>query len=142
TATFEQIFHTLSVTSGPNGSVAKNPDLSQYAEGSTVQLTATPDPGFMFAGWSGDATGNTNPLTVTMDADKSITGTFGYHLDVSVTGSGAVAKSPDQNDFAPGTIVQLTATPVTGWHFVSWGGAASGTASPTTVTMDAAKSVS
>jgi uncharacterized repeat protein (TIGR02543 family) len=38
-----------------------------------VVLTATPATNWFFAGWSGDATGSTNPLPVTMDANKTIT---------------------------------------------------------------------
>jgi len=63
--------HTLTVNSA-NGTVAKNPDQTDFAPGSTVILTATPDRGYLFTGWSGDATGTDNPLTVTMDGDKSI----------------------------------------------------------------------
>ncbi|MFN3480893.1 MAG: DUF1566 domain-containing protein, partial [Thermodesulfovibrionales bacterium] len=49
----------------------------QYASGTTVTLTATPDSGSTFAGWSGDCTdiGN-NQAQVTMDANKSCTATF------------------------------------------------------------------
>lgn len=42
----------------------------------TAILTATPNPGYLFAGWTGDATGVVNPLSVLMDVDKSITATF------------------------------------------------------------------
>jgi hypothetical protein len=41
-----------------------------------VELTAVPDAGAGFTGWSGDATGGDNPLTIVMDADKTITATF------------------------------------------------------------------
>jgi uncharacterized repeat protein (TIGR02543 family) len=67
--------YTLNVTA-TNGSVVKNPDLANYNSGVTVDLTASGDPGYAFDSWSGDATGNTNPLTVTMDANKNITANF------------------------------------------------------------------
>ena len=41
-----------------------------------MQLTAVPASGYVFSGWGGDASGTTNPLTVTMNANKSITATF------------------------------------------------------------------
>src|SRR4029079_13152492 len=107
-------------------------------------LTATPAVGWHFVGWSGDASGSTNPLDVTMDADKNITATFAintYTLAVGTTGSGAVGKSPDQPDYDYGTLVTLTATPATGWHFVNWSGDASGSTNPLGVTMDANKSI-
>jgi uncharacterized repeat protein (TIGR02543 family) len=47
-----------------------------YLPGSTVSVTATPAPGYLFTGWTGDATGTDNPLSVIMDADKAIGATF------------------------------------------------------------------
>jgi uncharacterized repeat protein (TIGR02543 family) len=66
---------TLNVTA-TNGSVVKNPNQATYNSGSTVVLTATPNTGYVFSSWSGDATGSTNPLTVTMNANKNITANF------------------------------------------------------------------
>jgi uncharacterized repeat protein (TIGR02543 family) len=47
-----------------------------YAAGSALQLAATAQSGYQFAGWSGSATGSANPLNVTMDAPKTITANF------------------------------------------------------------------
>ena len=44
--------------------------------GDTVELTAVPEAGFSFTGWTGDASGTTNPLSVLMDATKTIGATF------------------------------------------------------------------
>jgi hypothetical protein len=41
-----------------------------------VTVTATPDAGWSFGSWSGELSGTTNPETITMDGDKSITATF------------------------------------------------------------------
>jgi uncharacterized repeat protein (TIGR02543 family) len=74
-ANFTAITFTLTVTA-VNGTVVKNPNQATYNSGSTVQLTATPNPGYTFASWSVDAIGSTNPLTVTMNANKNITANF------------------------------------------------------------------
>ena len=66
----------LSVTTSGSGTVGKNPDQATYASGSNVVLTAAAAAGFQFAGWSGSATGTSNPLTVLMNDNKSITATF------------------------------------------------------------------
>jgi uncharacterized repeat protein (TIGR02543 family) len=76
TAKFEITAFTLNINIVGNGSVAKNPDQLKYDSNSTVQLTATPAPGNTFTGWSVDASGTTNPLTVTMDGNKNITANF------------------------------------------------------------------
>src|SRR5206468_1005251 len=68
--------HTLTVIASGRGTVAKSPDQGSYDHGASVQLTATPDSGFAFSGWSGDASGTDNPLTLVMDANKSVTATF------------------------------------------------------------------
>jgi uncharacterized repeat protein (TIGR02543 family) len=67
---------SLSVIPGTGGSVSKDPDQSSYVPSSSVLLTAIPDAGFAFVGWSGDATGSVNPITILMDTNKSITASF------------------------------------------------------------------
>jgi uncharacterized repeat protein (TIGR02543 family) len=59
-----------------NGTVLKNPNLVSYASGASVQLTATPNSGFKFTSWSGDASGTVSQLTVIMNSDKNITANF------------------------------------------------------------------
>ena len=47
-----------------------------YKAGSIVAVTAKPDSGSNFTGWSGDATGTTKKVKVTMNADKNVNATF------------------------------------------------------------------
>ncbi|MCI0540375.1 MAG: SBBP repeat-containing protein [Verrucomicrobiales bacterium] len=62
--------------SAVNGSVARDPSLGSYAAASQVTITPTPNAGYYFSGWSGDVSGNANPLIVTMDGNRSITANF------------------------------------------------------------------
>jgi len=64
-----------------------------------------------------------------------------YTLTVEKVGQGLVTVSPTGGEYVAGTVVTLTATPATGWHFSGWSGACSGTG-PCTITMDADKTVS
>ena len=65
--------YALTVTSTGSGSVALNPPTGPYNSGTTVQLTATAAPGWTFAGWGGDLSGNTNPASILMDGNKTVT---------------------------------------------------------------------
>ena len=56
-----------------NGSITGQ---GNYDLGTPAIITATPVPGYRFTGWTGDATGNENPLTVTMSSDKSVGANF------------------------------------------------------------------
>jgi hypothetical protein len=67
---------TLSSSPATGGSIALDPPGGSYAQGTVVTLTATPDVGYLFAGWGGDLTGSANPTTLTLDADKSVTASF------------------------------------------------------------------
>lgn len=58
------------------GSLTLNPDTTTLSKNALVSLTATPGTGYYFGGWSGDLDGTTNPATVTMDNNKSITANF------------------------------------------------------------------
>jgi probable HAF family extracellular repeat protein len=64
-----------------------------------------------------------------------------YTLTVTISGQGTVQRAPSTATYAPGTNVALTGKPAAGWHFVRWGGAASGSKASVQVTMDANKSV-
>lgn len=58
------------------GSVSRSPDLPSYPLASTVVLTPVPANGYAFVGWSGQASGIANPLSLTMDSHKTITARF------------------------------------------------------------------
>jgi len=142
TAAFTVKTYTLT-TSATNGSVVRSPESATYAHGSTVSVQAVAAEGYHFTGWSGAVTGSSNPVSLVMDASKSVTAAFAanaYTLSISAA-NGAVTASPSQATYTHGEVVTLTATPSTGYSFSSWSGDASGTAGSTTVTMDGDKSV-
>jgi uncharacterized repeat protein (TIGR02543 family) len=60
-------------TSVTNGSVTLSPPGGVYTSGTLVTVTAIPDSGYAFASWSGDLTGSANPMTITINGNKSIT---------------------------------------------------------------------
>jgi hypothetical protein len=65
-----------SVTSAPSGISCGTTCSHAYAYGTSVTLTATPDAGSRFAGWSGGGCSGTGTCTVTTDADTTVTATF------------------------------------------------------------------
>jgi hypothetical protein len=70
--------HGISISVQPPGSgtVTRSPSQECYAEGSSVTLTAVPGPGISFTGWSGDASGNSNPMTIVVNGSKTIFANF------------------------------------------------------------------
>ncbi|MBN1675655.1 MAG: chitobiase/beta-hexosaminidase C-terminal domain-containing protein, partial [Kiritimatiellae bacterium] len=75
TATEADDDYTLTI-SASNGTVSKNPSSTYYDNGTSVQLTATPNAGYTFTGWSGALSGTANPASLTMNANKSVTANF------------------------------------------------------------------
>lgn len=63
----------LSATAGPGGSVDGK---GEFDTGATAVLSASPEEGFLFSHWSGDAVGSENPLELTMDIDKEVHANF------------------------------------------------------------------
>jgi len=146
---------TGTVASSPPGIACGASCSADFASGTAVSLTATPDPGSTFAGWSGACSG-TGACSVTMDAAKSVSanftaspGLFTLTVAKSGAGTGTVTSTPSgiscgttcSASFASGAVVSLTASPDSGSTFAGWSGACSGTGA-CSVTMDAAKSVS
>ena len=67
---------TLDVIVSGSGSVAKSPDQTFYSYNNAISLTATASDGWVFAGWSGDFSGFSNPNDLVLDSNKTITATF------------------------------------------------------------------
>ncbi len=77
TATFTANATTFTLTTAASptagGAVSGG---GSYASGASATVTATANSGYTFTGWSGAATGTTNPISITMDANKSVTANF------------------------------------------------------------------
>lgn len=143
TATFTvQVLRTLTVTKSGSGSgtVTSNPSgidcgsdcNQQYNNNTQVTLTATPNSGSTFAGWSGNS--DCSDGVVTMNANKSCTATFSPSFTLTVskagTGAGTVTSSPTgincgadcSEPYSNNTQVTLTAAPDSGSTFSGWSG--------------------
>ena len=68
--------YTLTTIVSPSGAGSVSPSGGEYESGEQVQLTASPDSGYIFDYWSGSASGTTTTITITMDSDKSVTANF------------------------------------------------------------------
>jgi len=137
TAIFIPDEYTLEVTTEGSGAVSR--DLpGPYNYGDVVTLTAIPDTGWVFAGWSGDVTGTDNPLTLTISGDMNVTATFippEYELTILLYGNGVVDANPDKPVYAYGEVVELTAVADPGWYFTGWSGDLTGKENPISLTI-------
>ena len=59
-----------------NGRVASAPGGNTFTLGQTISLLAVPDADQVFLDWSGDASSQTNPISLLMDASKVVTARF------------------------------------------------------------------
>lgn len=77
--------YTLNITVSGSGTTDPAAGAHDYAAGTRVSVAATPAAA-TFTGWSGAATGTENPVTVTMDTDKTLTANFADDDDGSDDG--------------------------------------------------------
>jgi hypothetical protein len=134
------------VTLTPPGSTYDDDTQVAYDVGTQVTLLATPAAGSQFNGWSGAVSGTQNPVTVTMNGDRTVFVQFTripYTLTISKDGdgSGTWTKEPNKTIYYYGEEVTLTATPATGSQFDGWSGDVTSTDNPVVVTMDGNKVV-
>lgn len=111
-----------------------------FNSGSSLTLTAVPQAGNVFTGWTGSVCAGTAACTFTVTANETIGANFAPLYTVTVglagTGTGTVTSAPAgincgvtcSSSFQSGTVVTLAATPAAGSVFTGWGGACSGNA--------------
>lgn len=144
--------YTLNVSAEVGGTVSGG---GTYQAGVNAQATAKPGADYDFAGWTGDASGNDNPITVYMDRDKSLTATFRQKpvvnkrtLTVNIVGESwgytnlyGGGSSQHDHQYNKGEVVTVNAFPYGHGEFVGWTGDVTESASSIQITMDADKSV-
>jgi preprotein translocase subunit YajC len=123
---------TISSTAGGYVSTPGEGTFTRDA-GTVVSLEASPYTGYQFVNWTGSvgtiANVNVESTTITMNGNYSITANFEvippvqYSLTISSTAGGSVT-TPGEGTFTrnAGTVVNLVATPASGYKFVNWTG--------------------
>jgi len=145
--TEDPILYTLTTSSNPPEGGTLTPETSQFEEGETVLLKATPSEEYTFFNWVG-ATGSATSTSIVMDSDKTVTAIFikkRYALNISIEGEGnieeKIIKAGVSTDYNSGTIVELTANPESEWVFVEWKGDLTSSENPKQITIDGPKEI-
>jgi Raf kinase inhibitor-like YbhB/YbcL family protein len=154
------IQYELTTSVEPAGSGTVSPG-GIYDEGSIIRVTATPEEGYVFDRWSGDASGSSTEQTILLNANKNVIAHFElvepeeeeppeeiviepvyYTLTVKSIPSYGGSVTPSEGKFKEGTTVNLIATPQPGYSVRIWGGDVAGSVSNSvSVTMNEDKEV-
>ena len=141
------VVYQLNVTVDPAEAGSVTPATREVTEGRKVEISASPNEGWVFESWQGDHTGSENPVSITMNSDKDILAKFvkkEYALTVTIEGEGTVTERVVNNkaaDFPHGTTVELTANPAAGWVFSHWDGDVNAESNPVQIVIDSEKEV-
>ena len=100
-----------------------------YGEGTPVDLVASPDNGYRFVEWDGDvgtiADVDAASTNITMNGEYYITANFVALLDLTIySTAGGSVTTPGEGTitYDEGTVVDLVATPDSGYRFDEWNG--------------------
>ena len=148
--TFGEILFEVSTQPNNPGWGSTSGD-DKVAHGSTVEITATPNYGYKFVGWSDGVTDNPRTVTVT-DAQQYVAifekDQFGINLGTRITYNTSYAGITHSNygtvtgagNYAYLDNATITATPATNYQFVGWDdngdGVADNTNQTRTITVD------
>ena len=117
--------YDLSVTASEGGSVSTTG--GQYYQNTSVLVTATPDKGYEFSGWTGTSLTGTS-IMVKLTSNVTIKANFirsKYTLTIDMVGSGSVDEqvinsARGTTEYESGSTVRLTATPNSDFLFYDW----------------------
>jgi len=135
--------YTLDLRAEDGGTTSPAPGKHSYDSGSKITIEASPAAGYSFGGWIGAAAGTTNPITITMDADKTLTAHFvkQYVLTIEAGPGGTTDPPPGAYIYDSGSQITLEASPRLGYGFRIWSGDASGTNAVVSISMTSDRTV-
>lgn len=121
------IKHTLAFTAGTGGSITTGSG-GDYVKGAEINLSASPDDGYYFSGWtsSGGGTfenaGSVSTIFTMPESAATVTANFAeitYPLTIMACTGGSITTGSSAN-YSEGTKVSLAASPDAGYHFSGW----------------------
>ena len=124
--------YTLTYTAGANGAITGSSPQTVSSGGSGTQVTAVPNTGYHFTGWS-DSVGTASRTDANVTSNITATANFAinsYTLTYSAGANGTLTGTTSQSVNYGGSGSAVTAVPNTGYHFVNWSD--SSTANPRT----------
>ena len=115
--------YDLSFKASEGGSVSSTG--GQYYQNASVLVTATPDKGYEFSGWTGTSLTGTS-IMVKLNSNLTIKANFirsKYTLTIDMVGSGSVDQqvinsSRGTTEYESGNTIRLTATPYSDFSFM------------------------
>ncbi|MDR1562556.1 MAG: leucine-rich repeat protein [Dysgonamonadaceae bacterium] len=125
------LFHVSITANNPSmGTVAGT---GNYAENSTVTISATVKPGYRFVKWGDNNTQNPRTITVTKDITyKAILEVITYHVTVNASNT-SMGTVTGTGYYAENNIVTISAIANQGYKFVKWDD--DNTQNPRTITV-------
>jgi len=109
------VTYILSVQTNPLsglGTVTLSPNLAEYADGTTVTVTANPVQGTsVFTNWTGASSSSNASIQITMNSNKSLTAHFTpiYTLTTNAGAGGTVSRNPNKSFYNSNETVTVTA---------------------------------
>ncbi len=149
-AVFGKQDFTLTMVADPaeGGTTDPEPGEHTYNTYSLVDLTAIPNAGYRFVGWSNNVDDTTSASsTIRIIQDETVTAKFEkitYTLNIGPdpVGGGTTVPTAGEYDYDSGAVVNISATALSGYRFVKWsGGVTDSTKASTTVVMSKDKNV-
>ena len=116
------ITYTINTSATVGGTVS---GAGKYEQGSSVTLTATPENGYLFVGWTenNEQISTDESFNFIVDRDRTLAANFvpitqpTYTINVSATAGGTASG---EGEYEQGSSVTLTATPTSEYLFIGW----------------------
>ena len=107
--------YTLTVSAGDGGNVTNG---GTFDEGTDVTITATPNEGYRFIGWSDGSSADS--LSITVNSDITITANFEQIPTYTLTLIAEGGTVEGEGEYEEGTEVTLTAIANNEYRFTGW----------------------